>query len=404
MSNFSKLLHQTLKFSAKATIKFVVSYAKIVAISIVKLLPNSFKNVVVPSSYKSYKDLNYIVLYPKMISRRQLPKTVHENIYYRFFERIENDSTESFVLCLEEGISTSSGANLTKSGILIDEVSKQVGLSKQNVEKHLIFSSAKVICFKRYNNYIATLTTSHQSSYFHWLFNVLPKFHLLEKSGIGYDKIYIEVKNKFQKETIKILGYDNEKLINSSVCKFLSAPNLIVPSLPDYDNVCNITAWTCEFLRQSFLNYNFQSLNPCLRKYKRIYISRADATRRKISNEFEIISFLQRYEFSVVKLECLSFLEQVDIFRNVEVVVAPHGGGLSNLVFCSEKTKIIEIFSPNYIVLCYWFLSQHIGLDYYYLLGEGELPTHFDARFTSDNIEVDLNKLRKTLELAVVDL
>ncbi len=403
MSNFSKLLPLAKQFYAKATIK-IVSYAKTVAISAVKLFPNSFKNVVVPSSYKSYKDLSYTALYPKMIMRRQLPKTVHENIYYRFFERIENFSTESFVLCLEEGISTSFGANLTKAGILIDEVSKQVGLREQNVEKHLIFSSVKVIRFKRYNNSIATLTTSHQSSYFHWLFNVLPKFHLLEKSGLGYDKIYIEVKNKFQKETIKILGYDKEKIINSSECKFLSASNLIVPSLPDYDNIFNITDWTCKFLRQSFLNYNSESLNPCLRKSKKIYISRADATRRKISNEFEIISFLEKYEFSVVKLEHLSFLDQVNLFRNVEVVVAPHGGGLSNIVFCSEKAKIIEIFSPSYIVLCYWFLSQQIGLDYYYLLGEGELPTHFDARCTKDNIEVDLNKLRKTLELAAVGL
>ena len=34
------------------------------------------------------------------------------------------------------------------------------------------------------------------------------------------------------------------------------------------------------------------------------------------------------------------------IFSNAEVIVSPHGSNMSNIIFCSEGTKIIEI-SPE---------------------------------------------------------
>jgi capsular polysaccharide biosynthesis protein len=87
-----------------------------------------------------------------------------------------------------------------------------------------------------------------------------------------------------------------------------------------------------------------------------------------------------------------------------EAIVAPHGGGLSNIVFCSPGTKIIEIFSPELVGTYFWKLSSQLNLDYYYLLGTGDpatldvnYPQSWDARA---DIEVDLDLLQRTLTLA----
>ena len=54
-----------------------------------------------------------------------------------------------------------------------------------------------------------------------------------------------------------------------------------------------------------------------------------------------------------VALEDLEFRDQVALFRDAETVVAPHGGGLTNLVFCDPGTKVIELFPAANIDLYY---------------------------------------------------
>ena len=398
MSKINKMIISLLKSQLKSYIKATIQF-------VTKLFPNSLKTFVVPYGIKSYKDFKYIIIYPSIVSKRSIPKTIHKEVSSRFLNKLEERSSESFVLCLPGGISTNSGDNLTESGMLIEEVSKQTHLQKQEIEKHRIFSKVKFFQVKKYDGSVATLTTQSESNYFHWLFNALPKIHLLDESGLKTEKIYVQVRRKFQEESLKVIGYESERIINSSAYPFLSASKLVIPSLPDYESVGNITAWSCDFLRKKILTYSFDKLDSSQKKFRKIYISRADAGSRKVINEPEVISFLQKYGFIVIKLEYMSFLDQVNLFKNAEVVVAPHGAGLSNLVFCSEKTKIIEIFAPNYISLCFWFISQHVGLDYYYLIGEGKDPLDYlNARFKTDNIKVDLIKLRETFELASISI
>ena len=376
-------------------------YAKSAIISALKLFPKNFKNFVVPSGTKSYKDFDYTTIYPSSLIKAHIPKTVHEKVNPRFLKDVEVSCPEAVVLSLQGGISTSFGSNLTESGILIEELSPEMPV-KHGIN-HRVFSSVRVFSVKKYNNTVATLTSHRQGiTYFHWLFNVLPKLHLVEKSELKFGKIYIEVQKKFQEETIKLLGYESEQIIDSSKCNYLSASQLIIPSLPDYKQSARITDWSCDFLRQSFLNRTLPKTEFSESKNRRIYISRADARFRRITNEPEVIHFLQEYGFNIIKLEYLSFLDQVSLFRDAKVVVAPHGAGITNIVFCSKETKVIEIMGPKYINLCYWHLSCRVGLDYYYLFGEGEPLNYYDTRFNNDDIEVDLNKLRKTFDLASI--
>ena len=83
-------------------------------------------------------------------------------------------------------------------------------------------------------------------------------------------------------------------------------------------------------------------------------------------NEAEILELLQAYGFIEVRLEELAFTDQVRLFRDADVVVAPHGSGLANLVFCAPGARVIELF-PAAVLDFYFRLSQAVGLDYYFL-------------------------------------
>ncbi|NES01284.1 MAG: glycosyltransferase family 61 protein, partial [Symploca sp. SIO1B1] len=91
---------------------------------------------------------------------------------------------------------------------------------------------------------------------------------------------------------------------------------------------------------------------------------------RLVINEQEVISFLNQFGFTSVSLEVMTVRQQAALLAQAKVVISPHGSGLTNIVFCSPGTKVIEIFSPNYVYHCYWLLSNLVGVEYYYLLGE----------------------------------
>jgi capsular polysaccharide biosynthesis protein len=66
----------------------------------------------------------------------------------------------------------------------------------------------------------------------------------------------------------------------------------------------------------------------------------------------------------------MSVAEQISLFAAAEVVIGAHGAALTNTVFCSPGTKVIEIFAPDYVNPCYRKLSSQVGLEYWEFIGE----------------------------------
>jgi len=222
---------------------------------------------------------------------------------------------------------------------------------------------------------------------------------LMKRAGIDLSNIdYYFVnsqKGRFQRETLALLGIEQAKIIDGDQVPHLRARELIVPSVP-LGGGC-FRDWMTEFLRDSFIPSDRQNTRPSGR---RLYISRARAGYRRVLN----VNLLRRHNFEVFEMETLSVQEQAAAMASCEAVVAPHGGGLSNIIFCSPGTKIVEMFSPELVATYFWKLSNQLKLDYYYLLGKGspasqgsDYPQSWDARA---DIHVDLEMLERTLALA----
>lgn len=207
----------------------------------------------------------------------------------------------------------------------------------------------------------ATITSTGSTGYFHWIFESVPRLMLLWEM---IDKIdYLIVPNdlnKFHLETLNILGFKENKLYRMKDGIHIQCENLFVPSL----SLISIPKWKCDFLKKLFIPNNSNN-----NKQRLIYITRNDALYRKIYNEKEVESYLKGIGFEIINMSEFSFLEQVQICSEARVVVGPHGAGLSNTVFC-QNAKILEICSPSYNSGSFWALSNQVGNEYYYILGE----------------------------------
>ena len=80
---------------------------------------------------------------------------------------------------------------------------------------------------------------------------------------------------------------------------------------------------------------------------RRVYISRGDATVRRISNEADLVAGLSRFGFESHQLETLDMEKTVAMFANAEMIVTPHGSGAVNSMFAPPSATVIEIDHPR---------------------------------------------------------
>src|SRR5262249_29201510 len=138
----------------------------------------------------------------------------------------------------------------------------------------------------------------------------------------------------FHYESLRALGIDDHRLIEASSRLHLKAEHFFTT---DYSARDNPPPWLHFWYKQKFI----QPLDLKVKPGRKIYISRVEAGRRKPLNCEAIETMVAALGFEVVILSKFSFLEQAAIFYMSDVIVAEHGAGLANLLFCREGTKVI---------------------------------------------------------------
>jgi capsular polysaccharide biosynthesis protein len=122
---------------------------------------------------------------------------------------------------------------------------------------------------------------------------------------------------------------------------------------------------------------------------KRIYISRQDAPNRKLGNEAEIEQLAESFGFEVLTLSSMKLEDQFHHFYNADIVLGPHGAGLSNMIFCRPGAKIIELSSSNYKSLCFMYLAHAVDLDFeLHVFESEESPRYREFTWAADTHSV----------------
>jgi capsular polysaccharide biosynthesis protein len=115
---------------------------------------------------------------------------------------------------------------------------------------------------------------------------------------------------------------------------------------------------------------DLQILRSCFQEHfsefirgKAIYISRSNSSRSPL-NESSLEGMMKDLGVEIVHPETLSFLEQIALFSEVEVVIGVHGAGLANQIWMNPKSTVFEILDINYFNICFEALATVCGHQY----------------------------------------
>ena len=261
--------------------------------------------------------------------------------------------------------------------------------------------------FKKYiNGTLISLLSggAAKKNYWHWMYDTLPRLGLLEKANLNFVDHYFllpSLGQKFQIETLSLLGIKQNKLIDCEKINHLEAKKIIATDHPvNFNNnptksILDIPDWIIKWLRKKYLT-SIKNLDNFI-GYEKIYIDRKTGINfdnRKIVNDEEVKSFLIKKGFKIISLENLNFKEQVFLFNSAKTIVGLHGAGLANVIFSKSRTKIIEIQSHS-VGDMYKNLSLKCKLNYKRII---EKNINKKLKYQNFNINVNVSKLKKIID------
>ncbi|MDR7240803.1 glycosyltransferase family 61 protein [Neobacillus drentensis] len=340
----------------------------------------------------------YMDIHPKHEITFSLPKCLQEDWAEVFeFESSMVTTNGAFITAIPGGRLIGDGSQcavISHDNKLIHDVSHS---GQSDPIQHWIFQKKRLPKMKSIQGNVAYIDTipSWHNNYYHWLFDVVARFDLLERSGLDIDYYIMNPRAyAFQFETLRQLGIPENKIIENHSRLHIQAEKLVLTSQP-----AMLPEWACQYLKRVLKEQQRIEVN---KEYQKVYITRSNAARRRVVNEEELIQLLKRKGFTIVILEKLKLWEQIEVFSSADIIIGPHGAGLTNLLFVRPGTKMIELFSPAYVHPIYWVLSNRVGADYHYVIGEGarfqkDYYKNWPATGGNEDIRINIGKLVKIL-------
>jgi len=131
----------------------------------------------------------------------------------------------------------------------------------------------------------------------------------------------------------------------------------------------------------------------------RVYISRAGAVRRRLVNEAEVIALLRPFGYEICDPAALSLRDQIELFSSATHVVAPHGAGLANILFCRPGTVLLELMMDSYVNLCFRKLAALRTLRYGSVVGDAETEKRPGVSPHAAQWSIDTDRVRRAVEV-----
>lgn len=228
-------------------------------------------------------------------------------------------------------------------------------------------------------------TDEWSHGYFHWFIDMLQRYLSVKKEGLTLLLPARYSNLPYVVASLNILNIPYHFIRKNESVK---VSELILPTY--YKPRGYVFNDLIEKLARSFRG-NSKEL-----KRKKIYISRAIARRRKISNEIEVLRLLQENNFQVIQMESLSWRDQLSISQNASIMAGLHGAGLTNMLFMPPSSTIVEIMMKGSAKqVCYRDLARGLGHEYHCFFAE---PSSEEIDPHIGSVVVDISELKKLLQ------
>jgi Glycosyltransferase 61 len=230
------------------------------------------------------------------------------------------------------------------------------------------------------NYHYATIFDAWMFNWHHWLGDCVPRLYSLSQAYPGQRIVLLapsELKQDWKDSLAAALppGFEILYLPGNS---WVQVDRLLLPSFVSARANYHLPPGYYDQMRKT--TFERLGLPTEAEPSERIYISRANATRRRILNEADLIQLLGRYGFRSVTPEKMAFKDQVDLFRRAEIVAGPHGANWGDSIYAG-KTKNLVFYAQVQPETFVYTSSKALGQEHFFLTGGKD---HVDADFTVD--------------------
>ncbi|WP_233507719.1 glycosyltransferase family 61 protein [Adhaeribacter pallidiroseus] len=237
-------------------------------------------------------------------------------------------------------------------------------------------------------------------NYFHWMVDSLPRLLLIKNVYPNCLLLVPAELPEYIRKTTLLFGFDRLLLLkrfDSYKIKKLVFPELTAPLSFQDPNLINK-------VRSIILTkLNLVSKKPV----KRIYVSRSHQSVRQIINEKILISTLKKHAFEIIFFEELTFEEQIALMLDTAIIVSVHGANLTNIMFMSPGSVVVELMNKNFNNPSYFSLSAVLSLPYYCIPCDLANPLIDSQDYVLNNnaaLIIDIKEVENTLITALKDI
>jgi hypothetical protein len=334
------------------------------------------------------------ILWPELVVRRSLPVNFQLKDSALFSHELEREIPRTDLLEMRDVRVSPDGILFKRGKILIESFAFPFHRDEWRKRKVLKFLAQNHV-FRKHSKFekdAVWIIDNWSHGYFHWLADALPRLFairdrisdlvlLLPQRYEEIEFVHASLKPFFPGK-IEFMGKDEV-----SLCRRLFVPTHTAPSGHYNEEIIRgVRALLVDC-------YGDQGNKPG----GRVYLSRRRAAKRTIVNEAEVVDVLLEFGFQIICAEDLSLAEQVQMFSAARHLVSNHGAGLTNALFMSAGSNLLELrHRKDGINNCYFTLASALDLNYFYQSCEPVNPA--DNPHTAD-LHVDATELRTTLKL-----
>lgn len=173
--------------------------------------------------------------------------------------------------------------------------------------------------------------------YYHFVIDHLSRLAVLDALGLDApDHVFIvgDSMERYEREYFSLLAIEPQRIVPLGQQEAVLFDRLVVPYPPA------LGADDASALLPQWARRRLAPTSGATDRDLKLYVSRAKAQRRRISNEDELLQWLLPQGFTVVHLEDLSVAQQIQMFARASHLVGANGAGFTNMIFMAPGARI----------------------------------------------------------------
>ena len=345
----------------------------IVPPSTLRLLPRSSREFGPPRRFAVWKDyhrrypaVKWLPVFPEMPCQYPRPEG-HADLAARLWKE---DWPELGMAILPNGrVLNGEGSPIGERDTLLIDFA--TGLERPEYSSYLITRCR--MDTNRTGRALNLGTVFGGDNYCHFVLEALPRLELFWRAGFTFDDVdWILVPGfpgSAREPFLRALGLPPEKIITLKNGLQYQFRELLQPSFPGRETYS--APWVAEFYRARLL----KPQGIVQERKLRLYVARSV---RGLTNDAELWAALQARGF--VRLEPTTWEDNVRTFAAADLIVGPHGAGLSNVIFSPAGAKLIEIVPGDRPFPFFYSAASAAGLSYQGILTSPLTPVGREYR------------------------